>query len=320
VDRGNIVTTLLSPDTKSKFFNNDGTPLAFGQVTTYAAGTTTPIATYKDSTQTTTNANPIILNFRGEADIWLIPNIAYKFALADSQGNAIPGWPIDNIVDSQLVTLFGGTDTGIANAYVLNFSANFTTLTNGIIVYFIAANTNTGPSTLNVNGLGVITILNQGGNPLGSGQIVSGSVTSVIYYNGNWLLTSALGSVQQTGSFPGTFTGFTSVVTATVQYRIYNNIAFLFFNTTPPSGTSNTTAMTMTGLPAALNPFSNRFILCCTQDNGNAEQLSALLITNAGVCTFEKYSIGTGNFSTTGYTASGSKGLASDWFVSYPLL
>lgn len=314
------MTTILSPYTKQKFTDNNGQPLAFGKITTYAAGTTNQIATYVDSTGSVPNANPIILNFRGEADIWLQPNIAYKFALTDSQNNAIPGWPIDNIVNTQLITLYGGVDTGTANNYILTFSSPYTAYTNGEIIYWIPANTNTGASTLNVNGLGIVNILNQNSSALGAGQIAAGGVTSVMYYNGNFLLTSVLGSIQQSGSFTGTFTGFTSVVTATVQFRIYNNVAYLFFNTTPPTGTSNSTAMTMTGLPAALFPSVNRFILCCTQDNGNAEQFSALLITNAGVSTFEKYSISTGNFSSTGYTASGSKGLPSDWFVSYPLL
>lgn len=314
------MTTLLSPTTKSRFFDNNGNPLAFGLLTTYAAGTTNKIATYVDSTQTTQNTNPIALNFRGEADIWLVPNVAYKFALTDSQGNTIPGWPIDNIVDSQLITLYGGVDTGIANAYLLTFASNFTAYQDGIVIYWIPGHSNTGPSTINVNGLGVVNILNQSGSALGSGQIVAGQVTTIMFYSGNFLLTSVLGSVQQSGSFTGTFTGFTSVVTATVQYRIYNNVAYLFFNTTSPTGTSNANTMAMLGLPSALFPSVNRFILCCTQDNGNSEQFSALLVTSAGVATFQKYSISTGNFSSTGFTNSGSKGLASDWFVSYPLL
>lgn len=314
------MTTILSPTTKSRFFDNNGNPLAFGLLTTYAAGTTTPITTYKDSTQGPANTNPIQLNFRGEADIWLAPNVAYKFALTDSQGNTIPGWPIDNIVNTQLITLYGGVDTGTANNYILTFSSPYSAYTNGEIIYWIAANANTGASTLNVNGLGIVNILNQNGTSLGSGQIVAGGVTSVMYYNGNFLLTSVLGSIQQSGSFIGTFTGFTSTVTATVQYRVYNNIVYLFFNTTNPTGTSNATTMTMTGLPSILFPSVDRFILCCTEDNGNLEQFSAMLVQHLGSCIFEKYSISTGNFSTTGFTNSGTKGLAGDWFVSYPLL
>lgn len=91
------MTAQLAPESKQKFWDNNGFPLAFGLLTTYAAGTTTPIATYVDSTQTTQNTNPIQLNFRGECNLWLDPTKAYKFLLQDSQGNTIPGWPIDNI-------------------------------------------------------------------------------------------------------------------------------------------------------------------------------------------------------------------------------
>lgn len=182
------MTTLLAPSTKQRFFDNNGNPLAFGLLTTYAAGTTTPITTYKDSTGGPTNTNPITLNFRGEADIWLQPNIAYKFALTDSLGNVIPGWPIDNIVNSQLLTLYGGVDTGGASAYVINFVANFTALTDGIIIAWIASNANTGASTVNVNGLGVANLLNQDGSALRAGQIAVNQVVQMMYKAGNWLL------------------------------------------------------------------------------------------------------------------------------------
>lgn len=91
------MTAQLSPVPVAKFFSNDGFPLAFGQLTTYVAGTTTPQATYVDSTQTTQNTNPIQLNFRGECNLWLDPTKTYKFLLQDLFGNTIPGWPIDNI-------------------------------------------------------------------------------------------------------------------------------------------------------------------------------------------------------------------------------
>lgn len=91
------MTAQLAPLAVQKFFDNNGFPLAFGQLTTYAAGTTTPQASYVDSTQSTPNTNPIQLNFRGECNLWLDPTKSYKFLLQDLFGNTIPGWPIDNI-------------------------------------------------------------------------------------------------------------------------------------------------------------------------------------------------------------------------------
>lgn len=91
------MTAQLAPLTVQRFVDNNGNPLAGGLVYTYAAGMSTPQATYVDSTQTTQNTNPITLNARGEAPIWFNPALAYKINVTDSQGNQVPGWPIDNV-------------------------------------------------------------------------------------------------------------------------------------------------------------------------------------------------------------------------------
>src|ERR1700691_3988992 len=163
-----MTAAVLSPSPLQKFWTNNGTPLVGGSVYTYAAGSTTPITTYVDANATTPNTNPISLNFRGEANIWLLPNVAYKLVVQDSFGNTIS--TTDNIVVSQLLTLYGGVDTGSANAYILNFAAPFTSLTDGILIYWFPSNSNTGPSTLNVNNLGPFVIANDNGTNLVAGQ------------------------------------------------------------------------------------------------------------------------------------------------------
>jgi hypothetical protein len=72
-----------------------GFPLYLGQLGTFVAGTNTPQVTYKDSLQIATNTNPVILNPRGECNLWLDPTKAYKFVLSDALGNLI--WTVDNI-------------------------------------------------------------------------------------------------------------------------------------------------------------------------------------------------------------------------------
>ena len=200
---------VLSPSPVQKFFDNNGNPLAGGTVTTYVAGTSIPIATYTDYTASTTNTNPIVLNYRGEASIWITPNVAYKYVVNDSLGNAIS--TTDQITVNQLLTLFAGVDTGIASAYVVNFVASFSAYANGIVLYFIPANNNTGPSTLNVNGLGVLPILNVTGATLGANQIVAGQMVEVVYYNGNWQLITIS---NFSGSTIGTFGAESTIVSA----------------------------------------------------------------------------------------------------------
>lgn len=89
------MTAQLIPALVYRDFTNGGQPLAFGLVYTYAAGTTTPQATYVDSTQTTQQTNPVLLNARGEASIWLNPSLSYKFVVTDSNGNTIR--TVDNV-------------------------------------------------------------------------------------------------------------------------------------------------------------------------------------------------------------------------------
>ena len=73
----------LSPPPKLQFFGTDGLPLVGGKLYTYAAGTTTPLATFTDHTQATQNTNPIILDSAGQAGVWLADTTTYKYVLTD---------------------------------------------------------------------------------------------------------------------------------------------------------------------------------------------------------------------------------------------
>lgn len=195
------MTNLLAPVAKAKFFDNNGRPAAGYKLFTYEAGTSTKLATYTDETTGMPNSNPVVLDFRGEANVWIPPNTAYKFVFApptDTDPPTAPIWTVDDIVDSQLVTLWGGVDTGIANAYVLNFTANFTSYTDGIVIYWIPSNTNTGASTINVNGLGPVPITNQDGSALYLGQLQANQVALIVYRSTGFTLvaTNVLPSIS----------------------------------------------------------------------------------------------------------------------------
>ena len=70
----------LTPTAKMQFFKADGVPLVGGKLYTYTAGTTTPQVTYTDSSGGTANTNPVILDSRGEASVWLGSSL-YKLRL-----------------------------------------------------------------------------------------------------------------------------------------------------------------------------------------------------------------------------------------------
>ena len=79
-------TKTLIPVPNPQFLDSSGDPLSLGHVHTFIAGTTTPQATYTDSTGNTLNANPVVLDAGGFADsggIWLTPTQSYKFQVDD---------------------------------------------------------------------------------------------------------------------------------------------------------------------------------------------------------------------------------------------
>ena len=84
----------LAPFPKFRAFDANGVPLAGGLLNTYAAGTTTPLATYTDQSGTTPNANPVVLDSQGYANVWM-GNSNYKFVLTDVNG--VTQWTVDNI-------------------------------------------------------------------------------------------------------------------------------------------------------------------------------------------------------------------------------
>lgn len=316
-----MAVEVLSPTPKLKFFDNNGKPANGYRLFTYAALSSTKIATYTDSSGSTQNSNPLTLDFRGEpaVGLWIPPNVAYKYVFAppgvdDPPTNPI--WTVDNLVSSQLITLFGGVDTGSANSYVLNFVSNFTSYTDGIIIYWIPANTNTGLSTLNVNGLGAITIVDSQGASLAPGAIVANQITTVMYLSGKWVL---LNSVTNLGFFTGTLTGMTTVVTGSILYKIFGGLCTLTGGGLNTVGTSNTTAMTMTGLPTSVRPGVQRTVPCAAlRDNGNTV-LGVASVAVAGTITFNVSTVSGTQIVPGAFTNSGSKGVLGDWSITYPL-
>jgi hypothetical protein len=121
----------LTPTPKQQFFDANGNPLVAGKVYTYAGGTTTPIATFTDQAGSSTNTNPIILDARGMANIWLQPTIAYKFLITDS--NDVTQYTTDNIL-VPVDNLSFGSPPAIGN--VAPNSGAFTTLSATLDVTF----------------------------------------------------------------------------------------------------------------------------------------------------------------------------------------
>ena len=141
---------VLAPQPKAQFFDASGTPLVGGKVYTYAAGTTTPLQTYTSETAVTPNTNPVILDSRGECDLWFSPASSYKVVLKNA--NEELQWTVDNIStygtlasqNSNNVAITGGTITGVTLTVnvIGDVSGNAGTVTNGVYLDAVQTVTN----------------------------------------------------------------------------------------------------------------------------------------------------------------------------------
>jgi len=138
----------------AQFFDNNGVILSGGKIYTYAAGTTTPQATYTSASGVTPHANPIVLDSAGRVpggEIWLTDGLVYKFVIETSTAILIGSY--DNItgVNSNFVnyTVQEEVITATAGQTVFNLSTiNYTPGTNSLTVYIDGVNQYVGESYL----------------------------------------------------------------------------------------------------------------------------------------------------------------------------
>lgn len=307
-----MATTQISPTPVFKAFDNNGAPLYNGQLFTYAAGTTTPQITYTDSTGNTPNTNPIILNSRGETNVWLNPSLAYKFALQDSLGNPI--WTVDNLT-SPIIQNPYGIATG-TNTIAVNSIPSFGSLMDGITVAFKVANTTTANATLNANSTGPFNLYySDGTTQLVGGALIINNIYTAMFDSS---LNGATGGyiVQNpsrvTLSFTGALTGYASGPTGTVNAAIEpSGKTYSIWAASAITGTSNANTLTMTGLPAVLQSVTLKRYPCYVEDN-SASLGAVAQISASGTIVFA----GGGALNNTGFTTSATKGLSAGWAVS----
>lgn len=169
----------------TQFFDANGSLLVGGRLYTYAAGTTTPLATYTDSTGNTAHTNPIELDSAGRVPggaIWL-SLVGYKFVLTDANDSVISTWDGIRNIDATGVPF-----TPPAN---LGFGVGTNTVSEGLVDLannqINTAATNTPPGA----------ILMYGGTTAPSGWLVcDGSAKAAADYTA---LFAVIGSTFNTG-------------------------------------------------------------------------------------------------------------------------
>lgn len=236
-----------------RFYDNNNNPLAGGFLYTYAAGTTTPAPTYTDATAVTQNSNPIILNARGEASVWMPATQAYKMILEDAFGNLI--WTVDQIIAPAPVAVGNmtdelgsdghpgfktGTDFTPGVTTSLTLSQNYGTASN-LWVAFDAAEQ--GADTLSLSGTtltfsapipaGITKVFVKGGTALSIGTPGPGTITDAAVAANAGIQSSKL-------SFTGVGAGS---VARTVQVKLGDFLSVKDFGAVGDGVTDDTLAL-----------------------------------------------------------------------------
>lgn len=138
----------LMTSPKFSAWTSAGLPGAGYKLYTYTAGTTTPKVTYTDTGGGTPNANPTILDARGEASIYLATDAFYKFVLKTDADVTV--WTVDNVGASDVSTAFAQEHDSATGAHKFpgTRAAGDTFYDTGTAIARLARPTDTRPRVL----------------------------------------------------------------------------------------------------------------------------------------------------------------------------
>lgn len=280
----------------------------------YSTGTTTPQNTYQDIDLTTPHANPVVADGNGALPvIYLDGSLGdYRVRIETSAGSLV--YQVDDIPSgnnsAQFFRLssnapeivFEEQDAASDNKkWRIRVNAQVLTIDIGNDAESIWTNlltaerTGTTAGDITVNNLTVANDLS-----------VEGSTTTE---SGDDAAT------QTSGSFTATLTGMSGATTGEVVYSKTGKKVTLFIAANI-QGTSNTNAMTMTGVPTAIKPPAlsvARSVPCLVTDNG-ASAMGTASVSNTQIT----FSVGYGV--TSSFTSSGTKGLPQGSSFTYDIL
>jgi hypothetical protein len=269
----------------------------------YQTGTSTPQAVYQGVDLDVAHSQPVESNGAGRFPaIYLDPSLPnYRILLTDSADVTQPGYPIDDVPSSQ----------NTAQQFRLKHTAP------ELIFEETDASANNGKWRFRVNGEEFLIEI---GNDAESSWVNVATLTrlgtfpNALNFAGQYLqVDGKIVATQESGSFTATLTGMTASTTGTVKWRRTGTKTTLFV---PSSilGTSNSTSMTMTGVPSILLMTSDKPSVWCTvQDNGTTQAGNAIIQRSIGDPSSIVFGVGVnGNF-----TNSGSKGLTVGTTIMY---
>ncbi|HRC27307.1 MAG TPA: hypothetical protein PKX87_07750, partial [Alphaproteobacteria bacterium] len=220
-----------------QFFDNSGAPLAGGKLHTYAAGTSTPKATYTTAAGDIENTNPVVLDAYGRATIFIVG--AYKFDLFTSDDVLIKS--TDNVTSftttGEAASAFDETFSGDDAQKTFTLSEDLGTDEKLVMLFVDNSNRNFvangafGTDTIWTKGAGW-TIAAGAGTATGAistalSQNAAYTISSGVVYTVTYTVTrSAGGIIASVGGVSGTERTASGTYTETIIAGSTQTIAF----------------------------------------------------------------------------------------------
>ena len=120
---------ILAPNARWQGRDQTGQPCAFGKLYTYLNETVVPKATYQDYRGLQPNTNPVILDGKGEANIYWATNELYTiklFTFEDDEVYTQDNYPVVGTEEDALITFDENNIARNAQFYFWNYGTTFT--------------------------------------------------------------------------------------------------------------------------------------------------------------------------------------------------
>jgi hypothetical protein len=297
-----------------QWFDDNGVILSGGKVNTYLAGTTTPQATYTDSTGVTPNANPLILGPNGRlqnVQIWQPQSVALKIVFTD-KNNVQLGPIFDQLTGiddpTSSLSLYNNPTSGFGVDLVANAMRSydiFSSLRAANVPVLSAGQT----LVVDVEGANLVT-------DTGGGLFYWNPASTATDDGANVIKPTAINPVnpgrylrQAQSGFAGiqvvTFVDISGNPTANCPYYVIGNTVVM--RVPQLNGTSTSTSNRFSFSNPYLVPTAAQVIsIAAARDNGVALYAQVGFIDfNLGITTISLAK----NGSNIGWTASGNKGI-----------
>jgi hypothetical protein len=252
-------------------------------------GTSTPQNTYQDIDLTVEHANPVVADSEG-----YFPVIYYDPSLPDYRVIHTDGSNVDD--DPTLEVELEPTLDDIPSSS--NVSSAYRVKGSDPTIIFEETDQPTNQKKWRLRAVTGLLILEYGND-------AEDSWSAVFTFDRSGQINGGAVAISSTGSFTATLNGIDSTQTAGVQYVKTGRFVFAAINSV--TGTSNATTCSLTGVPSDLRPTVSGHTVFVPKfmDNGSTVfDVTARTIVNSGTIQFLKAG------STTGFTASGDKGLS----------